>query len=126
MKNFILTFLCLLLFSCKSTEYIEIPVDRVKIEYKTIEKVDTIIKNDSIIIKSTGDTVFLEKYQYIYKIKIQKDTISNTDTITVVQPVETIKEVNKLTVLQKILIFIGLISVISIVVYIFIKYYKKK
>ena len=97
MKNLILILVLGIIVSCcKSTKYIEVPVDRVKIEYRNSVSIDTIYRNDSTIIRESGDTVFLEKYKYIYKVKELKDTVNITDTITVVNTVEVTKEVNKL------------------------------
>ena len=97
MKNLILILVLGIIVSCcKSTKYIEVPVDRVKIEYRNSVSIDTIYRRDSTIIRENGDTVFLEKYKYIYKVKELKDTVNITDTITVVNTVEVTKEVNKL------------------------------
>ena len=97
MKNLILILILGIIVSCcKLTKYIEDPVDRVKIEYRNSVSIDTIYRNDSTIIRESGDTVFLEKYKYIYKVKELKDTVNITDTITVVNTVEVTKEVNKL------------------------------
>lgn len=97
MKNLILILVLGIIVSCcKSTKYIEVPVDRVKIEYRNSVSIDTIYRTDSTIIRENGDTVFLEKYKYIYKVKELKDTVNITDTITVVNTVEVTKEVNKL------------------------------
>ena len=97
MKNLILILILGIIVSCcKLTKYIEVPVDRVKIEYRNSVSIDTIYRNDSTIIRESGDTVFLEKYKYIYKVKELKDTVNITDTITVVNTVEVTKEVNKL------------------------------
>ena len=97
MKNLILILILGIIVSCcKSTKYIEVPVDRVKIEYRNSVSIDTIYRNDSTIIREKGDTVFLEKYKYIYKVKELKDTVNITDTITVINTVEVTKEVNKL------------------------------
>ena len=96
MKSLISILLIIVFCSCTSTKYIEVPVDRVKIEYRNSVSVDTIYRSDSTIIRESGDTVFLEKYKYIYKVKELKDTVNITDTITVVNTVEVTKEVNKL------------------------------
>lgn len=97
MKKLLLaTLLGILLSGCASTKYVEVPIDRVKIEYRDRVSIDTLYRNDSTIIREKGDTVFLEKYKYIYKIKELRDTINATDTITVVQTVQVTKEVNKL------------------------------
>lgn len=95
-----------MLGSC-ATRYVEVPVDKVKIEYRDRTLIDTIYRNDSTIIKEKGDTVFFERYKYIYKVKELKDTINITDTVTVVQTIEISKEVNKLRNWQIILMVIG-------------------
>lgn len=97
MKKLLLTILLgILLSGCALTKYVEVPVDRVKIEYRDRVSIDTLYRTDSIIIKEKGDTVFLEKYKYIYRVKEIKDTVNVTDTLTVVKTVEVTKEVNKL------------------------------
>lgn len=97
MKKLLLAMLLgILLSGCAATKYVEVPVDRVKIEYRDRVSVDTLYRNDSTIIREKGDTVFLEKYKYIYRVKELKDTVNVTDTITVVKPIEVTKEVNKL------------------------------
>lgn len=97
MKKLLLAILLgILLSGCATTKYVEVPVDRVKIEYRDRVSVDTLYRNDSTIIREKGDTVFLEKYKYIYRVKELRDTVNVTDTITVVKPVEVTKEVNKL------------------------------
>lgn len=97
MKKLLLAILLgILLSGCATTKYVEVPVDRVKIEYRDRVSVDTLYRNDSTIIREKGDTVFLEKYKYIYRVKELKDTVNVTDTITVVKPIEVTKEVNKL------------------------------
>ena len=97
MKKLLLAILLgILLSGCATTKYVEVPVDRVKVEYRDRVSVDTLYRNDSTIIREKGDTVFLEKYKYIYRVKELKDTVNVTDTVTVVKPVEVTKEVNKL------------------------------
>lgn len=108
MKKLLIVITVLLLLSgCASTKYVEVPVDRVKIEYRDRTLIDTLIKNDSTIIRESGDTVFLEKYKYLYRIKEVKDTVNVTDTITVVQTIEVVKEVNRVHNWQIILMVLG-------------------
>ena len=108
MKKLLLAILLgIILSGCTATKYIEVPIDRVKIEYRNSISVDTIYRNDSTIIREKGDTIFLEKYKYIYKVKELKDTVNITDTITVVNTVETTKEVNKLHDWQIVLMILG-------------------
>lgn len=95
MKKLLLIFLVFIAISCGTTKVIEVPVDRVRTEYIDRHSVDTIIKNDSIVIREKGDTTFLEKYKYLYKYVYRTDTVLKTDTITKIQTVEVVKEVNK-------------------------------
>lgn len=88
-----------LLFGCKTIKYV--PVETIKIEYKDklkIEK-DTIIQHDSIYIRDSGDTIFIERFKYMYKYRdrIVQDSIHIQDSIQVPYPVEMKIEVNKLT-----------------------------
>ena len=108
MKKLLIVITVLLLLSgCASTKYVEVPVDRVKIEYRDRTLIDTLIKNDSTIIRESEDTVFLEKYKYLYRTKEVKDTVNVTDTITVVQTIEVVKEVNRVHNWQIILMVLG-------------------
>ena len=124
MKSLISILLIIVFCSCTSTKYIEVPVDRVKIEYRNSVSIDTIYRSDSTIIRENGDTVFLEKYKYIYKVKELKDTVNITDTITVVNTVEVTKEVNKLYNWQIVLMTLGAFAIV-ILLYDIIKWIKK-
>lgn len=124
MKSLISILLIIVFCSCTSTKYLEVPVDRVKIEYRNSVSIDTIYRNDSTIIRENGDTVFLEKYKYIYKVKELKDTVNITDTITVVNTVEVTKEVNKLYNWQIVLMTLGAFAIV-ILLYGVIKWIKK-
>ena len=124
MKKLLLAILLgILLSGCALTKYVEVPVDRVKIEYRDRVSSDTLYRTDSIIIKEKGDTVFLEKYKYIYRVKELKDTINVTDTLTVIKTVEVTKEVNKLHNWQVGLMILGG-AVIVLGGYKFIKFIK--
>lgn len=112
MKKLLIAILVSLLLSgCASTKYVEVPVNRVKIEYRDRTLIDTLIRNDSTIIRERGDTVFLEKYKYLYRIKEVRDTVSMTDTITVVQKVEVVKEVNRVHNWQIALMVLGGVAI---------------
>ena len=120
MNKWILVFL-LLLCSCKSTKYIEVPVEveKVKIEYvdkfqkDSIDTRDSIYIADSIFIYVKGDTVTQVQKSYIYKDKIiykEKfviDTICKVDSIPYIKTVEKIVEVNVIKSWQRNLMWIG-------------------
>lgn len=128
-KILFLLFITLLLGSCKVKEKIvEVPIPQIKTEIKYIDKVeyDSIYLKDSIYIVQKGDTIYNTKVAYRYKYKYLKDTITinKTDTITRLQKVTEIKVKNQLNVVQKILIYIGLFSLLMFIIIIY-KHFKK-
>ena len=120
MNKWILVFL-LLLCSCKSTEYIKIPVEveKVKIEYvdkfqkDSIDTRDSIYVADSIFIYVKDDTVtqvqksYIYKDKIIYKDKLVTDTVYKIDSIPYIKTVEKIVKVNVIKSWQKNLMWIG-------------------
>lgn len=107
MKKLLLIFLVFIAISCGTTKVVEVPVDRVRTEYIDRHSIDTVIKNDSIIIRDKGDTVFLEKYKYLYRYINKTDTFIKIDTLTKTITVEVTKEVNKLKNWQMGLMILG-------------------
>lgn len=87
--------MCLLLVCSCKTKYV--PVETVKIDTIYINKLqrDSIYMYDSVFVKDKGDTVFVEKYKYLYRDKLVRDTlyINRTDSIQTPYPVE--KELTK-------------------------------
>ena len=128
-KILFLLFMTLLLGSCKVKEKIvEVPIPQIKTEIKYIDKVkyDSIYLKDSVYIVQKGDTIYNNKVAYRYKYKYLKDTITinKTDTITRLQKVIEIKVKNQLNIVQKILMYIGLFSILLFLIIIY-KYFKK-
>lgn len=128
-KILFLLFMTLLLGSCKVKEKIvEVPIPQIKTEIKYIDKVkyDSIYLKDSVYIIQKGDTVYNNKVAYRYKYKYLKDTITinKADTITRLQKVTEIKVKNQLNVVQKILMYIGLFSLLILIIIIY-KHFKK-
>ena len=111
----------LLLCSCRSTKYIEVPVEveRVKIEYvdkfqkDSLDTRDSIYVSDSVFIFVKGDTITQLKKQYIYKDKVVyrdklvTDTVCKVDSIPYIKTVEKTVKVNELKSWQKSLMRIG-------------------
>lgn len=121
-----LVVLALVLCSCKTryitqTEYKEVPVVMHDTIAKNIWRIDTTIVKDSVYFAVKGDTVFKERYNTKWHIKVAHDTINKV----VEKPVEVIhnsvktetKEVNRLYWWQKALMLIGGASLI----YFFVK-----
>lgn len=128
-KILFLLFMTLLLGSCKVKEKIvEVPIPQIKTEIKYIDKVkyDSIYLKDSVYIIQKGDTIYNNKVAYRYKYKYLKDTIivNEIDTIIKLQKVTEIKVKNQLNVVQKILIYIGLFSLLMFIIIIY-KHFKK-
>ena len=128
-KILFLLFMTLLLGSCKVKEKIvEVPIPQIKTEIKYIDKVkyDSIYLKDSVYIIQKGDTIYNTKVAYRYKYKYLKDTIivNKTDTITRLQKVTEIKVKNQLNVVQKVLIYIGLFSILLFLIILY-KHFKK-
>ena len=76
--------------SCRSVRYV--PVETVRHDTLYVNKVqrDSIVKYDSIHVREKGDTVWLEKYRYLFVDKWRTDTVylSRTDSVQVPYPVE--------------------------------------
>ena len=128
-KILFLLFMTLLLGSCKVKEKIvEVPIPQIKTEIKYIDKVkyDSIYLKDSVYIIQKGDTIYNNKVAYRYKYKYLKDTITinKTDTITRLQKVTEIKVKNQLNTVQKVLIYIGLFSILLFLIILY-KHFKK-
>ena len=118
-----LVVLALVCFSCKTryitqTEYKEVPVVMHDTVAKNIWRIDTTIVKDSVYFAVKGDTVFKERYNTKWRIKVAHDTISKVVTIPV-EVVRTrtktktvVKEVNRIYLWQKVLMLIGGASLI--------------
>lgn len=128
-KILFLLFMTLLLGSCKVKEKIvEVPIPQIKTEIKYIDKIeyDSIYLKDSVYIIQRGDTVYNNKVAYRYKYKYLKDTVTvnKTDTITKLQKVTEIKVQNQLNIVQKVLMYIGLFSILLFLIILY-KHFKK-
>ena len=123
--SFLLLFLTTII-SCTTTKIVEVPVETIKTEYVEQIKYDSIYSKDSIYIMQKGDTIYNTKVAYRYKYKYLKDTVTvnKTDTITRLQKVTEIKVKNQLNAVQKILMYIGLFSLLMFIIIIY-KHFKK-
>lgn len=90
---------------CTTTKYV--PIESVRTEYINKVEKDTIIIDNTKVIKEKGDTVYITDVKYVYKTKNKIDTILKVDTIPIIQEVEVIKEINKLKDWQIILMVLG-------------------
>ena len=112
-KKLIFAVIATMLLSCKSIKYI--PVVTTKIEYRDNFVRDSIFRYDSVFVRDKGDTLILERYKYLYKNRIVKDSIFINDTIRVPYPVEVIKQVKtSLTSWQSFQIWCGRIALFAL------------
>ena len=124
-----LVVLALVCFSCRTkyitnTEYKEVPVVMHDTIAKNIWRIDTTFVKDSVYFAVKGDTIFKERYNTKWRIKVAHDTINKF----VEKPVEVVrhsvktetKEVNRIYWWQNVLMIIGGASLI----YLFVQIYK--
>ena len=123
----VITLILCIFSSCKTLQYV--PVETTKIEYRDNFTRDSIFQYDSTYVKEKGDTIFLEKYKYLYRDKIVLDSVLISDTIRVPYPVDVVKEVEKpLSGWQNFQIRCGRIALVVallIIIYIVLKMKKK-
>ena len=94
MRNILYAFVAAVMVSaacsCRSVRYV--PVETVHHDTLYVNKVqrDSVVKYDSIHVREKGDTVWLEKYRYLFVDKWRTDTLylSRTDSVQVPYPVE--------------------------------------
>lgn len=100
-------------FGCSTTKYISLESVRYDTTYVNKYQYDSIYKRDSIVVRDKGDTVFIEKYRYLYRDKLLRDTLyfSKTDSIHVPYPVE-----RKLTRWEQFKVDVGGFAVSAVVV----------
>lgn len=82
--------LLMCLAGCRSVKYVPVESVRTDSIYLTQIQRDSIVKYDSIYVRDKGDTVWLEKYRYVYRDRAVRDTVylSRIDTLRVPYPVE--------------------------------------
>ena len=107
MRKLLVIIFLFLFISCGTTKIIEVPVEKIKTEYVDRQIIDTFVKTDSTIVIDKGDTVFLEKYKYLYRYINKTDTFIKIDTLTKTITVEVTKEINKLKNWQMGLMILG-------------------
>lgn len=90
MKGWLAILMLTLLCGCTTTKYV--PVESVRTEYRDhdVLRVDSVMLHDSVVIRSAGDTVLMEKWRWRDRVSIVRDTVSvtKTDSIQVPYPVE--------------------------------------
>ena len=121
-------FMCMLFIicSCRTVKYV--PVETIKIDTTYINKLqrDSIYMLDSVYVKEKGDTVLIEKYKYLYRDKLVRDTmyISKADSIQVPYPVE--KELTWWLKIKIAIIDFVMVVCILVIIFFVLRLFKKK
>lgn len=119
-KKLIILLLGLILcISCKTpTKIVEVPVEVTKKEYIYDTKIDSVYIRDSIDRWQKGDTLLITKYLTKYKYISKVDTILKVDTIPkiVSTTIEKKVEVNHIYWYQKLLMWLGGITMIILII----------
>lgn len=127
----IVLILLLLLICCSctkrvyETQYVEQPVYLHDTLRSTIYSHDTTIVKDSVFFAIKGDTIFKERYNTKWQIKVAHDTVMRY----VEKPVEVVREknvekqveVNRIYWWQEVLMWIGVFGIVGILVTIYFK-----
>lgn len=84
-----------MIVSCRSVKYV--PVETVKTDSVYVNKVqrDSIRLQDSIFVFVKGDTVRIEKYKYLYRDRVVRDTVRLVERDSVQVPVPVEKELSR-------------------------------
>ena len=122
-------FILYMMASCR-TEYI--PVESVSYDSIFIEKLkkDSIFIQDSVFIRQKGDTVFKDKFKFVYKYVLLRDTMLTVrrDSVPVPVPVEkklTWWEQTKIGIADIAISLVTLSTIYLLIRWIFRKFIKK-
>lgn len=124
-KILLFIFPFIFLVACK-TQTVYVPVESVRVEYISRTERDSVHHYDSVFVREKGDTLWLEKYKYLYRDRFLTDTLCVSDTIRIPYPVTEIKEVNRLTSFQGFQIWLGRIVLLLFGWCIIVELWKKK
>lgn len=86
---YILAIVCLLC-GCKQVQYVPVETVRLDSIYLTQTLRDSIVRYDSVYVRDKGDTLYVERWKYLYRDKVRVDTMVSVrvDTLAVPYPVE--------------------------------------
>lgn len=116
-KNLLLLISLILCISCKtSTKIVEVPVEVVKKEYIHNTKIDSVYIRDSVDRWQKGDTLYITKWHTKFKYINKVDTIIKTDSIPKIVSVEKKVEVNHIYWYQKLLMWLGGITIVLLII----------
>ena len=118
MKKLVFIMLAILMLSaCKTTtKIVEVPVEVVKKEYIYDTKIDSVYIRDSVDRWQKGDTLYITKWHTKFKYINKVDTIIKTDSIPKILSVVKEVEVNHIYWYQKLLIWLGGITIVLLII----------
>ena len=106
-----LALLALLLSSCGTTKYVEVPVIKTDTLIVTDHQRDSVYLHDSITIKQQGDTIWVQEWHTKYKLKEVHDTTIVATHDTIAKPYAIIEyEEKPLTWWQRTIQYLGYIA----------------
>ena len=87
---FLLLWALLWLTGCKQVQYVPVETVRLDSIYLTQTLRDSIVRYDSVYVRDKGDTLYVERWKYLYRDKVRVDTMVSVrvDTLAVPYPVE--------------------------------------
>ena len=87
---FLLYILAIVLCGCKQVQYVPVETVRLDSIYLTQTLRDSIVRYDSVYVRDKGDTLYVERWKYLYRDKVRVDTMVSVrvDTLAVPYPVE--------------------------------------
>ena len=113
--------------SCKSVEYVEVPVIHTDTIYQSKVVHDSIYHHDSITIKEKGDSVWIERWNTKYKLLELHDTIYQATHDTIAKPYPIIEyEAKPLTWWQQTRLYLANILILAIVILLILYIIKRK
>lgn len=86
---YLLALFCLLC-GCRQTQYVPVETVRLDSIYLTQTLRDSIVRYDSVYVRDKGDTLYVERWKYLYRDNVRVDTMVSVrvDTLAVPYPVE--------------------------------------
>ena len=118
MKKLVFIMLAILMLSAcnTTTKIVEVPVEVVKKEYIHDTKIDSVYIRDSVDRWQKGDTLYITKWHTKFKYINKVDTIVKTDSIPKIVSVEKKVEVNHIYWWQKLLMWLGGITIVLLII----------
>ena len=118
MKRLVFVILTILMLSaCRTTtRIVEVPVEVIKKEYIYDTKIDSVYIRDSVDRWQKGDTLYITKWHTKFKYINKVDTIVKTDSIPKIVPVVKEVEVNHIYWYQKLLMWLGGITIVLLII----------